>query len=805
MYFHKVDTPYNFLFTQAGERESTEVARPLLPSGEEFVVSLLPQGHDSFRYSVTSSKRWPQGNPSQAVLSTDEFHSVPSRVSGQIKPDGSVEFSWDGKILLSSLGQKGFGVNGTHWMLCFPYKPHQRFYGMGEKKGFERTGKRTQFWNTDVFGDFAPGLIETADTDPMYASFPVLIIRLEEGNQTPAGLETQGYRYAGIVINNPDAVFMNIAAEEGIFAFQGIPPEPVWYFGSRNWEPEVYFFFSEDLPSMVRKIQNLQGRVALPPLWALGHHQSRWGYRSADQLETLEMKFRELEIPNDALWLDIEYMRGYRIFTINDEAFPDLEKTLDDLRQKGIRVVPILDPGIKLDPDWDVYTDGKTHNIYARNTEGEDFCGFVWPGVTVFPDFSQGEVRNWWAKKVTEFAKRGFAGFWIDMNDPSTGSAPLEDMRFDSGLLEHGAYHNQYAMGMASATRRGLELAGEGRRPFLLSRSAFLSSGRYTALWTGDNVSNVHHLANGITLALSLSLSGMPFIGPDVPGFGGNASAELMRAWYKAGFLFPFFRNHNILSAQDQEPWTRDAKTTEIVTEYIRLRYKFLPYLYNLFIDQEDHGDPILRPILYHDDSEAATRIEDQFLVGPYIMQAPILSETDFGRKVYVPRGSWYSILREQWITGPTEIDVETKAETTPLYFLEGGILPLQTGIRKSNQNDLSRLELLLLWHPGLKESTTLRYRFDDGETNEYRRGIRSEVEIILHPGQNPRVQITGRRMAAGPMNVTLLFLGTHRLADVEVDGIRSPVSLDLSTLRIGGRNLKVTVSRYWNVGVKQG
>ncbi len=804
MYFHKVDTPYNFTFTGSREHAGVPVskkevsqAQALLPGGETLEIMLEDRGSDVFLYRVASKLRWSEGNPSQAVLSTDEFARQPSTMEPRLGLDGSVSFSREGDTWLTTLDEQSFGVNGSKWMLCFPWEKDLRFYGMGEKKGFERSGHRTQFWNTDVMADFRGNVIDTGDTDPMYIALPVLIVRFSDSQGGSRG-------YGALVVNNPDGVFMNTAAQEGIFAFQNIPPEPVWYLGSKNWEPEIFFLFGNDFASVVRKIQTLQGRTPLPPLWALGHQQSRWGYKSIEDLQKIHSKYQEHEIPNDGIWLDIQYMRGYRVFTLADEGFDNIQGELADLRNQGSRVVPILDPGIKVDPEWDVYVQGKQNAVFCNNTEGGDYVGFVWPGVTVYPDYSLPEVRDWWARKVRDFTEHGFGGYWIDMNDPSSGSSPLEDMRFKRGALDHGAYHNQYALGMAQATRKGLEMALGNERPFLLSRSAYLSSSRYTAVWTGDNLSNVHHMRNGIDLTLSLGISGIPFSGPDVPGFAGDASAELMRAWYKACFLFPFLRNHNVLDAREQEPWTRDAKTLEIVTEYIRLRYKLLPYLYNLFIDQEELGDPILRPMIYHVDQQEFTRVSDQFFVGPAIIHAPVLDDQSTTRTLLIPEGRWFSSLTDTWVQGPKELTVDTKAEGTPLYFKQGAIVPMQRGVRKSNKNELAEIEFLIFWTADTTEPSTYRYRFDDGLTTGYLEGMRSEVELTVHPGKTPRVQISSRRMESGSLVAALVFPGSLKTALVEVDGKQTQVELQVSTMRIAGREVEVSVSEQWVVGKTQ-
>jgi hypothetical protein len=274
----------------------------------------------------------------------------------------------------------------------------------------------------------------------------------------------------------------------------------------------------------------------------------------------------------------------------------------------------------------------------------------------VFPDFSLPKAQAWWAEHVAEFAKLGPDGAWLDMNDPSTGPVDCNAMLFQEGRAPHDAYHNQYASLMAEATRRGFLKARPDKRPFLISRSGFTGGQRHSAHWTGDNWSNYHHLHTSIGKTLNLALSGMPFNGPDVPGFGGNAGTALFLDWYKAGFLFPFLRNHSMRTFKRQEPWVFPKEAFAIVRRYVRLRYKLLPYLYNLFIKHEDEGEAIMRPLFY--DFEDTRRlplahVNDQFMVGPAIMQAPFTVEGLAEREVILPAARWWRADKPGWVAGP--------------------------------------------------------------------------------------------------------------------------------------------------------
>ncbi|MFQ3548042.1 MAG: glycoside hydrolase family 31 protein, partial [Termitinemataceae bacterium] len=719
IHYRKIDTPENYVFGKLSQQ-----------SGQPVRLSISEIDEGLFRVQGVSD-RWPQGSGSIAGLAWRAGSSTAGS-SGEAGADPVVQQNLadchcdvdeEGslKLILGSttlLDGRGFGLCGSKWLFRFAwYEGRTKFYGLGGKNlGFELSGKRTLFWNTDLFAEFAWSEIAESRADPLYASFPVVIGR------------TDGLWWA-VVMDNPCAGFMNLGAGEGIFNAGSTPFQKYLYFGSRNGAPDVWIIAETNPRRLVQKIQTLQGRFAVPPLWALGHHQCRWGYRSYADLNRIAGEYEQRKIPNDGLWLDIDYMDGFRVFTVNREHFTNPKEELQALKNRGFHVIPILDPGLRRDEEYPQYRDAAFQDILCKTREGREYIGFVWPGYTVFPDFSLEAARSWWAHEVMRFTELGFDGYWIDMNDPATGSVPLEDMRFDRGKKDHEWFHNQYALGMAMATRQGLEQARPGRRPFIISRSAYLGMSRYSGMWTGDNVSNAVHLAKSIPFSLNLSVSGMPFNGPDVPGFAGDADGSLMETWYKAGFLFPFLRNHNIAGARDQEPWTRGKATEKIVAEYIRSRYKLLPYLYQCWIAQEEIGDPVMRPLWYHwPDLEWALTCDTEFMIGSDILHAPILDPAAREREVRLPPGMWFDWIRGSFVAGNVINRVRPGRVQTPLYFRAGSVIPMLPGIRTTNEKDLSQIDLLILAQDG--QYGTWRYCADDGETLEYRDGKRSELEL---------------------------------------------------------------------------
>jgi alpha-glucosidase len=456
-------------------------------------------------------------------------------------------------------------------------------------------------------------------------------------------------------------------------------------------------------------------------------------------------------------------MEAFKVFTTSPEHFGDLRLELKALQDNGRHIVPILDPGVKVQANYEVAQSGLSADIFCHNPEGKPYVGFVWPGRTWFPDYSLPQGRDWWATYSRGFRESGFDGAWLDMNDPSTGAAELEDMLFQRGKWPHWAYHNQYATGMAQATRTGFLQAKPDERPFLLTRSASTGASRFAAVWTGDNFSNWGHLRNSIHCSLNLALSGIPFNGPDVPGFGGHADKDLAVAWYKAACLFPFLRNHACAGTVDQEPWAFGPEALQTIRHHVRLRYKLLPYLYQLWNAQERDGAPFLRPLFLDFPSETAmdlSRIDDQFLVGPSVLQAPIVQPGTQQRTLALPgQGRWMDVKTGAFVRAGCFVQVSSSENATPMYFREGSLLPTQPGERTSNANDLSDIELHVVLGKGCTDVATLDYVADDGLTYGYQRGERSSYRIVARR-VGDALEITVEQTQSGWRPLRLRFVG---------------------------------------------
>jgi len=789
MYFNKIRHPANFIFADRGNPGTGVIE----VDGRPFRTACFHLGGDVHRLTVGHARWRDHGSQAELAPAIDGAGNYDVRLDAE----GGLALveRRSNRVLLRGRGGATFGVCGDAWLFQFRREPGMRFFGLGEDgRGLEKGSRRVKFWNTDVVADFAPEEVAHGHPSPAYISMPWLVVG-HDGD------------YVGVLVHNPGAVFMETASD---FVWDGLNAEDrrrrSFYLGAPAGRPEIYIIVGPSLAAVIRKFQTLVGRTPLPPLWALGHHQCRWGYAGPRDLRILDRAFRAHGIPCDGLWLDIDYMDRYKVFTFSPRHWRGADRprrALAALARRGRRVVAILDPGVKAESGYDVSDEGKRRGVFCLSPTGRPFIGFVWPGKTHFPDFSLPHARRWWARRVEGFAKTGFAGAWLDMNDPSVGAVELDDMLFDRGRRPHWTFHNQYALGMARATRAGFLKGRPGARPFLLSRSAFLSSSRCTAVWTGDNVSNWHHLRTSIPLSLSLALSGIPFNGPDVCGFGGDATPALAVAWYKAGFLFPFLRNHSTLGSRAQEPWAFGTPARRVIAHFIRLRYKLLPYLYQLFVAQEETGEAILRPLIYDfadDQSANLDGCSDQFMVGPALMQAPVVKEGDLVRDVLLPgEGSWFSVQTGQWHAGCRMLRARANARETPLYVRGGALIPMQVGERRSQRSNLADIELhcFIRRAPGASRGS-LRYVCDDGETFAYRRGARSVLAIEASVGSDGvlTVAIDVKTNGYGPVRLRVVVYDAIERVVVTCGPRTRSMGLRGFRWRFAGRPLAAWVTR---------
>jgi alpha-glucosidase len=640
----------------------------------------------------------------------------------------------DGAVLNRDEPARGMGWEGPKCRSCRQLQRGEMFFGCGEKTGqFNHRGRAFGFWNTD-------NPRHTYLDGELYVSIPFLI-------------STRPGAHYGIFWDNTHRSFFNLGR---------VPEEDHYFLESDAGEIDYYFLAGDSVREVVRAYSALTGRMGLPPRWALGFHQSRWSYTSASELLELARNFRRRKIPCDVLYCDIDYMDGFRVWTWNPKTFPKPRELIKELRKMGFKLVTIIDPGVKNDDDYIVCRDGKARDVFVKNPDGTLFTGTVWPGECVFPDFTSPRVRRWWAQWHAGFVGLGVAGFWNDMNEPAVwnypgGTMPPEVLHeYDGQWVTHRRAHNVYGFCMARACHEALRALRPNDRPFVITRSAWAGIQRYSMLWTGDNHSTWEQLELSIRQCLNLSLSGVPFCGADVGGFSWDCTGELLARWTQAGAFFPFFRNHTATGTRRQEPWTFGPEVEEICRRYIRLRYQLLPYLYNLFYEAAQDGTPIMRPLFWefpHDPHAYA--VDDQFLLGPAILVAPVVKPAATRRAVYLPAGSdWYEYWSKQRHRGGEYVTVEAPLERLPLFVRAGAIVPMTEPVEHTGQKTD---EILLGVYPG-PGATGYLYE-DDGESLEHERGAYSLTRFFWSDGRL-KIEKEKTGYASGAKKFRALVLG---------------------------------------------
>ncbi len=568
-------------------------------------------------------------------------------------------------------------------------------YGLGEKSGYlDKKGEKYLMWNKDN-----PTRIHT---DPLYKSIPLMFSFNPD-------------KCYGIFVDKTCKVWFDFSEEiEGSYSF-----------AVDDFEMDFYFIYGSDLKQLIHEFTNLTGKMYLPPKWALGYQQCRWSYKSEQEVKEIANNFRKKNIPCDVIYLDIDYMNEYRVFTWDDYSFPESEKMINDLKEKGYQVVIIIDPGVKADPEYNIYREGLDRDLFCKYITGDIYHGEVWPGKAAFPDFTKKEVRQWWGEKHKDLFKIGVAGIWNDMNEPSDLSTDDKTVSEDIIMENEGNprtfrhYNNSYGFNMCRATLEGFNLFKPQTRPFILSRSTYAGGQRLSAAWTGDNSSTWEHMALAVPKLMNIGLSGISFAGVDVGGFGGNATPELFARWMQFGVFTPFFRGHSARKTKFHEPWKFGKEVEDICRKYIKLRYQLLPYNYNEFFKSSTDGLPIMRPlVLEYPEDESVHNINDQYLYGESIMVAPVLKPSICKRKVYLPEGHWYDFWTDERIRGGKYILVDTPLYKLPVYIKENSIIPMIEDMNYVDEKDVDCLRLHIYFDQNQKYSYTL-YE-DDGISKEY-------------------------------------------------------------------------------------
>jgi alpha-glucosidase len=590
-------------------------------------------------------------------------------------------------------------VNGRH-AFRIELPPATDLYGTGEVPGpLRRNGRKTVCWNFDAYG-------YGIETLHLYQSHPWVLAVRPDGSA------------CGILADTSHRLLIDLTN-----SLLGVADGPAF---------PVIVIDRESPQAVLRGLAELIGTIPLPPLWALGYHQCRYSYYPDERVRQIAREFRRRRIPCDVVWLDIDYMDSFRCFTWSGSHFPDPAALMNDLHQDGFRAITIIDPGIKREPGYFVFDQGNAADAWVRTRGGGVYTGYVWPGECVFPDFTRGRVRSWWASLYGDFLAPGIDGIWNDMNEPAIFNVESKTMPLDNvhradpelgGTGPHARYHNVYGMLMARATREGLLAARPDRRPFVLTRANFLGGQRFAATWTGDNVASWRHLDMSIPMVLNLGLSGQPFCGPDIGGFAGEGSGELFARWMGFGALFPFARGHTGKGNIDKEPWAFGPRVEATCRRALTGRYRLLPYLYTVFQEASLTGLPVWRPLFFADPTDPALRaVDDGFLIGEdLLVMASTRPRVDPGAAPTEAGSSDRPLPAGRWLAAEPLPGWSGDENLPRLLVREGAVLPLGPVIESTAYARLDTLTLLVnLDRAGHAEGSLYE---DEGEGFGYRQG----------------------------------------------------------------------------------
>jgi alpha-glucosidase len=650
----------------------------------------------------------------------------------------------------------------------------EHFYGLGEKAA--RLDKRRSFftnWNSDT-----PGYTE--GKDPIYQTIPFYL-----------GLQ-RGLAY-GIFFDNSYRSYFDFGKNSQAYAA----------FGAEGGEMNYYFFYGPAIKKILSRYTELTGRMPLPPLWALGNQQSRWSYYPDTMAEEVVRQYRERDLPLDVLHLDIDYMQGYRVFTWNTDRFPNPKAFTEKLKQQGVKVVTIVDPGVKYlkpaidadvsstasknpelasqDKSYYVFNQGVEKGYFQKRKSGQLFIPRVWPGESTFVDFTLPDARRWWGDLHRAYTDNGVAGIWNDMNEPSdfvdqTGKNQIDVVSHDEGENStHAKNRNVFALLMARATYEGLERLQPDKRPYIITRAAYAGIQRYSTMWTGDTNSTWDSLALSLPMYQTLGLSGEAFVGSDVGGFIGRGNGELLVRSYQVSFLVPFCRNHKVIDGYDQEPWRFGKFYEDIIRKYLKLRYRLLPFLYTRLEEAHQTGMPLFRPLMlnYQHDSNTLN-LDDEFMIGEDLLVAPILQPNQTSRLAYLPDGIWYDYWTDRKQRGGTMIRVEAPLEVVPMFIRGGSIIPEGPEMNYVGEKPFGPITFYI--HPDEQGHATTTLYEDDGTSPAYKRGVYRRTRVSASSsGKGLEIKVSQPEGSYQPGTRKLLFVapfaGTIR--EVTLDGKR--------------------------------
>jgi len=652
--------------------------------------------------------------------------------------------------------EEPYELGGDLVKMNFKSLYRENYYGLGDKPVENNLkGKKFENWASDSYA-YERG------TDPLYKAIP-FYTALHNGNSY------------GIFFDNTFKTHFD-------FTRNIINNHKFWAEGG---EMNYYFIHGPEMKEVVAKYTLLTGAPKdLPPLWALGFHQCKFSYYPQSEVEEITAQFRKHKIPCDAIYLDIDYMDGFRCFTWDKKHFPDLKKMVGNLKEQGFKTIAIIDPGIKVDDAYQIFNEGLEKDFFCRRADGPHMKGKVWPGECYFPDFTNPEVRTWWSGLFKELIEEvGISGIWNDMNEPAvfdnaSKQFPL-DVRhnYDGNPCSHRKAHNIYGMQMARATYHGVKKFMQPARPFVITRSAYTGAQRYASTWTGDNMATWDHLSIANQQMQRMCLSGYSFAGSDIGGFTEHPTGELFARWIQLGVFHPFCRVHSDGDFGDQEPWFFGRKITDIVRKFIELRYQLVPYLYTAFWKYVKDGVPILKSLILFDQQDLHThQSNDEFIFGDQFLVCPVLEPNAKGRRMYFPKGRWYDYWTYKLYEGGEEHWVPADLDSMPLFVKQGAVIPTYPVQQYVGEKVIEEVYLSVFFKLG--EETSLLYE-DAGDGYDYENG-KFNLRKFKLTGARDSLQIE--------QTIEGDFSSSYKQFKVKVHGM--PLGLDC--LEIDGKSVNI-------------
>lgn len=597
------------------------------------------------------------------------------------------------------------------------------YFGFGDKVGpLDRKGRKYTFWNTDNF-------THHPSSDPLYKSFPFFIFVSKKLDKVYGCFtDYPGWMEIDIDSNNDNTMTFKIR-------------------GSGFYQ---YIITGKNVKDILNQYLKLTGQNIAFPIWAFGYQQSRWSYFSQDEVTDIAKKFREKNIPCDAIYLDIDYMQDYKVFTWNKKNFPDYKNMLEKLHSQGFKVISILDPGVRVEKKYQIFEKAKG-KYFLKDADGNDFEGAVWPGRVRFPDFRSSKVRKWWAKNAMKYLQDGIDGFWNDMNeiaifatenDLKDARKKLKHAKLEDGInlagtlgtigeigrrghgdeifhldgTPHWKVKNTYGLNMTKATSELIQKEFK-KRPFLITRSAYSGIQRYGGVWTGDNHSWWEHILQETIRINSLSLVGVFYSGCDIGGFGGDVNAQMLIRFMQLGLFSPMFRNHSAIGTRRQEPWQFGQEVEIILKNVIEYRYKLIPYIYTQYMTGVMKNIPLVRPMFYDFKTSEALKIEDQFMFGDSIVVAPVYRPNVQKKIVWLPKKALNlfdgKIYKKGWHI------VETPIEYIPAFQLINTAIPTMEPQQYIDMEKVNKI----IWNVFLGTKVESVFYEDDGVSMDYKNG----------------------------------------------------------------------------------